>query len=195
MANHLNVPTTGTVGPGVNGVVLAVGADLPTELAAYAPYGAGSHVVSAVIHYNSIYSTSLTHPVVKYWWEGVVTITGTGDSTYMRGVVYVVNPHVSTTGIVKTLQATGFNVQPLAAAGFTVDHEFLSSAGTTQVLIEEDDANGDPVISVKVSNGNIAVQVVGNVTYNTAGDIGGAVSTFDANTSGLNTGTLPVFGP
>jgi len=159
MAASVFAPTTGTYTPGHDVIGFASGTALPTELAAWDPFGNGHKVQVATVAFNADYSTSHSYEQVKYWFEGYINSPG-ALSAVIKGVGMVANATVSGTAVILALQQIVFGIGSTPVNQLT--HTYLGKNGQVLAELLEDDANGDATLSVFNNAGIPTVQLISN---------------------------------
>lgn len=170
MADTVIAPTTGTFSAGHDVIGLAGGTTgIPTELSSWEPYPGftGNKPKTALIIFNSSYSTSHTYAQVKYWFLTAVRNPGV-DESLVLGAVVVPNANAAPTvyGIDQivevSLTITGSGGGPPAVGPASL-FQVRNHSNNPIFKVLEDDTAGDGAAMV-LNNAQVAtVQLLSNL--------------------------------
>lgn len=150
LTTELIVPANVPFQPGQN--VIGIGTDLPPELAAYTPYGAGSTVEAALIFYSSQWDPNATTPRVKYQWLGVVTDPSLKGVFISIGTAFCDNPSVS--HVATVISIADFGTQNIVAGHPSTTINIQNRLDDTIISLGEIDTQGAGGIATFDENGN-----------------------------------------
>jgi len=140
----------GTLSPGNWGLAIVNGTDLPSELAAWEPYGTSFKPSVAIVFYNGLYSTSNTYCQTKYWFCCLTVNSGT-DESLVFGSCHVLDANVSTTGIIVANYEMSLGITGSGGSGGVYPprlYEWYNAEGKPCVQIGNLNSNADPFLGL-----------------------------------------------
>lgn len=166
MANEVFAPTTATwaaTGAGTGVAAVGIGTTMPTELAAWAPYGGTAKPLSALVFWNPNFKASLTSPAIKFGFICNLIRAGVQSDIFV-GFGYCNNPSVSTSAVI----TAGLNpmVLPSGYAANVPAFLYRMYGSRNQILgaIQDSDVNGNGDVTMHNAAGQITVEMLSNGT-------------------------------